>query len=141
MVQHIFPKGFQRVRYYGLQATKTFNKWIEVIKEGIEKIGRVIKGAYQVIKSKNYRERYIEISGHDPMICRYCGSEMELWKVYHPKYGFIYDYLENLVWVGIGRVVSIANVLVENIEDVRGSRCTVRSSTKGIQLSLFPVLT
>ena len=27
MVQHILPKGFQRIRYYGLQATKTFKKW------------------------------------------------------------------------------------------------------------------
>jgi hypothetical protein len=33
MVQHILPKGFQRVRYHGLQATKTFKKWVHVIKE------------------------------------------------------------------------------------------------------------
>src|SRR5256885_14803360 len=26
MVQHVCPKGFQRVRYYGVQATKTFAK-------------------------------------------------------------------------------------------------------------------
>ncbi|WP_394332141.1 transposase [Piscirickettsia litoralis] len=26
MVQHIFPKGFQRVRYFGLQATASFKK-------------------------------------------------------------------------------------------------------------------
>ena len=32
MVQHILPKGFQRIRYYGLQATKTFNKWCDAIK-------------------------------------------------------------------------------------------------------------
>ncbi|PAJ72071.1 hypothetical protein CJF42_23250 [Pseudoalteromonas sp. NBT06-2] len=31
MVQHILPKGFQRVRYYGLQATANFKKWYEVI--------------------------------------------------------------------------------------------------------------
>jgi len=24
MVQHVFPRGFQRIRYYGVQATKTF---------------------------------------------------------------------------------------------------------------------
>jgi hypothetical protein len=27
----VIPKGFQRVRYYGLQATATFKKWYEVI--------------------------------------------------------------------------------------------------------------
>ena len=45
MVQHIFPKGFQRVRYYGLQATKTFTKWCEKIREGMKRIGRVVQGA------------------------------------------------------------------------------------------------
>lgn len=31
MVQHILPKGFKRVRYYGLQLPKTFKKWFETI--------------------------------------------------------------------------------------------------------------
>jgi len=31
MVQHILPRGFQRVRYYGLQAMTSFKKWFEVI--------------------------------------------------------------------------------------------------------------
>ena len=49
MVQHIMPKGFQRIRYYGLQATKTFKKWKDAIVEGIRKIGQIVKGAYQVV--------------------------------------------------------------------------------------------
>ena len=40
MVQHILPKGFQRIRYYGLQSTRTFQKWVKAIKEGLLKIGR-----------------------------------------------------------------------------------------------------
>jgi len=44
MVQHIFPKEFQRVRYYEVQPTKTFSKWKEVIKEGLRRIGRIVKG-------------------------------------------------------------------------------------------------
>ncbi len=96
MVQHILPKGFQRVRYFGLQATRTFNKWAEAIRKGLQRIGRVIKGGYQVVMGKKYRERYKEISGQDPMICRYCGHEMELWKIWHPEYGVIYDECENL---------------------------------------------
>src|SRR6056297_2649413 len=47
MVQHIMPKGFQRVRYYGLEATKTYKKWSEVIQKGIRRIGRIVKGTYQ----------------------------------------------------------------------------------------------
>ena len=30
------------------------------------------------------------------MICRHCGHEMELWKIWHPNYGDIYDECENL---------------------------------------------
>ncbi len=97
MVQHIFPKGFQRVRYYGLQATKTFKKWSETIKEGMKHIGRVVHGAYQVVTGgKTYRERYSEGSGRDPLICRYCGAEMDLVKQWHPKRGAFYDELENI---------------------------------------------
>jgi len=96
MVQHILPKSFQRVRYYGLQATKTFKKWAGTIRKGIRKIGRVVKGAYQIVKEKKYRERYQEIGGNDPFICRYCGHEMELMKIWHPKYGVVYDGIEEM---------------------------------------------
>jgi hypothetical protein len=97
MVQHIFPKGFQRVRYYGLQATKTFKKWCEKIKEGMKRIGRVVQGAYQVVTGgKTYRKRYEDGSGQDPLVCRYCGAEMELVKLWHPKHGTFYDELENI---------------------------------------------
>jgi hypothetical protein len=39
----------------------------------------------------NYRKRYKESVGVDPLICPYCGSEMELWKMYHPDYGTFYE--------------------------------------------------
>lgn len=129
MVQHIFPKWFQRVRYYGLEATRTYEKWAQVIQESIKKIGRIVKGAYQIVRKKKYRERYKEVSDIDPMICRYCGCEMELWKVWHPKYGLIYDEYEN---IKAGKYEEIS-------KRSRGSGCTVRPSTGRIQLSLFPM--
>ena len=36
------------------------------------------------------------MSDRDPLICRFCGREMDLWKIWHPKYGTIYDEGENL---------------------------------------------
>ena len=96
MVQHIMPKGFQRVRYYGLEATKTYKRWSEVIQKGIKRIGRIVKGAYQIVKRKKYRERYQEVSGIDPMICQYCEAEMELMEIWHPKYGVLYDIFSTL---------------------------------------------
>jgi hypothetical protein len=95
MVQHILPKGMQRIRYFGLQGTRTFTKWQDVVKEGIRKIGRVVAGAYQIIARRRYRERYKEVSGRDPMVCEYCGKEMDLWRRWHPKCGVIYDLEEN----------------------------------------------
>ena len=94
MVQHIMVKSFQRIRYYGLQATKTFQKWKSIVQEGIRKIGEIVKDTYQIIASKTYRERYKKTSLIDPFICSECGSEMELSKIWHPKYGVIYDLLD-----------------------------------------------
>lgn len=131
MVQHILPKGFQRIRYYGLQATKTFKKWVEAIKKGLLKVGRVVKGAYEVVASKSYRERYKEMSGSDPLICRYCGREMDLWKIWHPKYGMIYDEWENLKAGRYERLVKEGAT--------GGGGFSLRSPAGGIQLPLFPV--
>ena len=131
MVEHIFPKGFQRVRYYGLQATKTFSKWKEAIKKGLKRIGRIVKGAYQVVEKKTYRQRYKEASGRDPLVCRYCGGEMDIWRIWHPKYGTIYD-----EWEGMkaGKYES-----KEGREDRGG--CSLWPSSEILQLSLFELQT
>lgn len=91
MVQHILPKGFQRIRYYGLQATKTFAKWCNTVRDGLKKIGRVIKDAYHIVALNNYRSRHMEAFHKDPLICSHCNHEMELWKLWHPEYGLLYD--------------------------------------------------
>ena len=93
MVQHILPKGFQRIRYYGLQATKTFAKWCNVVKEGLKTIGKVVKDAYHIITFQNYRARYVETFNKDPLVCSHCNNTMELWQIWHPKYGLMYDLL------------------------------------------------
>ena len=91
MVEHILPKWFQRIRYYGLQATSSFKKWKEVILSGVRKLTSTIQGAYKIIGLKSYKNRYKEISGKDPFICKKCGSEMEKWYQWHPVYGVMYD--------------------------------------------------
>ncbi len=129
MVQHIFPKGFQRIRYFGLQSTKKFNKWCRVIKEGLKRIGRVIKGAYQIVERKRYRERYKEVSSRDPMICRYCGAEMDIYRRWHPKYGVIYDELDE---IKAGKY--------EPLEEIKWEETApVHFSVRFQQLSLLPL--
>jgi len=97
MVQHIFPKGFKRIRYYGVQSTKTFEKVKVAIQEALSRIKQVVKDAVKIIPQKNYRERYRESTGKDPFKCKRCGSEMAIYKVWHPKYGVIYDELKKIL--------------------------------------------
>jgi len=66
-------EGIQRIRYYGLQATKTYEKWSQVIKEGLKNFCKAVQGVYEVIESRNYRQRYKESRGKDPLKCPFCG--------------------------------------------------------------------
>jgi len=96
MVQHIMPKGFKRIRYYGLQSTKSFQKWKKIIEKGIQKIGIIVKGTYQIVVPKRYRERYKEVTGKDPLKCKNCGKELKLLRIWHPDYGVLYENKELL---------------------------------------------
>ena len=49
MVQHVVPKGFKRIRYYGVQATKTFAKVKRIIQVALAKVEDVVKGAVKII--------------------------------------------------------------------------------------------
>jgi Putative transposase/Transposase zinc-binding domain len=94
MMQHVFPKGFKRVRYYGVQATKTFATIKSRIHDALAKVQGVVKGAIQVIATKTYRQRYQQSTGRDPLCCPYCQSDMGVWRIWHPTYGVIHDELE-----------------------------------------------
>src|SRR5438105_14642751 len=91
MIQHTMPKGFKRIRYYGVQATKTFAKVKGVIQAALAKVEGVVKGAVQIIARLTYRQRYAQSTGRDPCICPHCQSEMGVWRIWHPTYGVIYD--------------------------------------------------
>ena len=91
MVQHTMPKGFKRIRYYGVQATKTFAKVKVLIREALAKIEGVVKGAVKIMARLTYRQRYAQSTGRDPLICPHCRGEMGVWRLWHPTYGVIHD--------------------------------------------------
>jgi len=91
MVQHTLPKGFKRIRYYGVQATKTFAKVKVAIQAALAKVEGVVKGAVKIIARLTYRQRYEQSTGRDPFICPHCQGEMAVWRIWHPTYGVIYD--------------------------------------------------
>lgn len=132
MIQHVFPKGFKRIRYYGVQATKTFEKFKLVIKEALSRVKKVVEDAIKIIPTKNYRERYQESMGRDPLICPNCGEEMVIWKIWNPEYGVIYDEFEE-----IKRGKYDSKEKERHIERRVGR--SIRSPSGGIQISLFGV--
>jgi hypothetical protein len=94
MVQHVFAKGFKRVRYYGVQATKTLAKIKVLIQAALAKVKGVTKGAIKIIAAMTYRQRYQQSTGRDPLICPHCQREMDVWCIWHPLYGIIHDELK-----------------------------------------------
>ena len=96
LVQHILPKGFKRVRYYGLQATCKLKKVATILKGALSKAVQgvmdfvVTKPISAVVKLR-YQVRLQQVSGQDPLRCQQCGVQMWLWRVWHPQYGVIYD--------------------------------------------------
>jgi len=91
MAQHILPKGFQRIRYYGLHGTCKAVKVREFLNRLLKVAAQVIEGTYKVTAEKGYRGRIAKAFGVDPFLCKRCGTELELEQIYHPKYGVIYD--------------------------------------------------
>ena len=91
MVQHTLPKGFKRIRYYGVQATKTFAKVKVVIQAALAKVAGVVKGAVKIMARLTYRQRYEQSTGRDPLRCPHCRGEMGVWRIWHPTYGVLYD--------------------------------------------------
>jgi hypothetical protein len=91
MIQHTMPKGFKRIRYYGVQATKTFAKVKALIREALAKVEGVVKGAVKIIARLTYRQRYAQSTERDPFLCPHCQSEMGVWRIWHPIYGLIHD--------------------------------------------------
>src|ERR1043166_7956292 len=75
MVQHVMPKGFKRLRYYGVQAAKTFAKVKPVIQAALAKVEEVVKGAVKIIARLTYRQRYAQSTGRGPFQCPHCGAE------------------------------------------------------------------
>jgi len=130
MVQHVFPKSFQRIRSYGVQATKTFAKLKGVSQEALAKVQGIVKGAIKIIAPLTYRQRYQQSTGRDPLRCPHCQRAMGLWRIWHPTYGVIYDALETM------RRGKYASQETRAAPD-GGARRALRAASGGVPVSLF----
>jgi hypothetical protein len=129
MVQHTFAKGFQRIRYYGVQATKTFAKIKHMIQEALATGQGLVKGAIKIIAPMTYRQRYQQSTGRAPLRCPHCQSDMEVWRIWQPTYGVIHDELEA---IKRGKYATQA----PRAAPARQPRGTIWPAAGGISLSL-----
>jgi len=87
MMQHTMPKGFKRIRYDGVQATKTFAKVKEVIQAALAKVEKVVKAAVENHRSADLPAAVRAEHGRDPLRCPHCQHEMGVWCIWHRPMG------------------------------------------------------
>jgi len=91
LVQHILPKGFQRVRYFGLHATCLREKIAETLRKALGAVSQLAFFFGEVVFSKlSWRAKLLAKFGFDPLKCDICGEELLLWKIWSATHGVIY---------------------------------------------------
>ena len=92
LTYHIPKKHFKMVRRYGLYrrdlnklAQKVVGLW-----NWVKRRAKQIKLPFPA-KRKRWKERMYEAFGSNPLRCPCCGKEMELWIIWHHKYGVIWQ--------------------------------------------------
>ena len=88
LIMHIPRKGYQMVKRYGLYARHirpVFRKALELIRKARQLVFSFFSGR------DTWRQRIINRFQKDPLLCPICGIEMELWFIWHPEYGVLYN--------------------------------------------------
>jgi hypothetical protein len=93
MVQHILPKGFHRIRYYGLHGNVRYQKIREHLVQIIPANSPIDPRGYRVLPAKPFQQRFFDSFGKDPLLCPKCDSDMSLELIHHPKYGILKEFL------------------------------------------------
>ncbi len=68
-----------------------------------QKVVAAVQGTVQQViaglgapRRRRYRERMQATLGRDPLVCPRCGTALWLWRLWHPRYGILYDEWERL---------------------------------------------
>jgi len=92
MAQHILPKGFQRIRYYGLHCNVRYHKSRERLDDILPTNMPDDPRGYRILPPKPFAQRFAESFGKNPLVCPKCGNKMSLELVYHPEYGILKEF-------------------------------------------------
>lgn len=133
MVPQVFPQGFPRVRYDGVQATKTFAPLKRMMHAALAQGQGSLTGAITLIAPVTSRQRDQQRTGRDPLRCPHCHAERGLWKIWHPKYGVISDALEVIKQGQYASQTSRADPAGSPGRTMWSTACRVLLSLSGLQ--------
>ena len=89
MVQHILPKGFQRIRYFGLHCHVHYQQHREHLATLLPNSTPTDPRGYRVIARPQFAQLFLDTFGQEPLLCSRCHTPMEWELLYHPKYGIL----------------------------------------------------
>jgi len=92
LIDHIPLKGFKMVRHYGLYARRSKGIALEILRKCRNFLQQSFAFLSAPAKVLGWRQRLTQTFGQDPLLCPRCGEEMELWRIWHPRYGDIFDW-------------------------------------------------
>ena len=130
LIDHIPLKGFKMVRHYGLYARRSKGIALEIPSKCRNFLQQSFSFLSVSAKVLGWRQRLMQTFGQDPLRCPRCGEEMELWRIWHPRYGDLFDLGRDSPGVELFDEQNSANGKTQGF--LEGSRWAS-------QLSLFPV--
>lgn len=79
IIRHIPDKHFRMIRYYGVYSNRNSEKYVKLKRVAVDKY----KGDFRfdAYVARTWRERVIEATGEDPLLCPYCKEVMRLVEV------------------------------------------------------------
>jgi hypothetical protein len=115
MVQQILPKSFQRVRYFGLAASKNLDRLSFLLTKATEQEEPKKVAPEPLNKEVTDKPSYADCVkkwwNDDPFKCPGCGSKMELTRIWTKAKGFVFSLFKKLFGYDIGPPGSIPDIL------------------------------
>jgi hypothetical protein len=74
-LQHILPKGFQKIRHYGLYASAAEDHLLQA-REALRCSGSE-QARVNIARLKTWQQALVHLTGRDPSLCPKCGGQLE----------------------------------------------------------------
>lgn len=105
MVQQIMPKGFQNIRYFGLQASKNQERLNYLVSKSVGNLNLPTNKEDRICRREKppvYRDLIKIWWNKDPFRCSSCDSQMELSRIWIPGKGFVFSIFRRLFGEDLG---------------------------------------